>query len=217
MALDDLQEVIEKFKHMIDTHHDYLSGKERRTRQVLIDPLLNALGWDVSDPGAVYLEHNQMDYALMSDDNPVAVVEAKPLGKSLETSKATSQSIAYAVENNIPYIVVTDGDKWKMYEVFKQQTLEDRKLMEFQLSKDLSQDSALQALRIWKPNLATGRPNAKRCSPVLRTTVSRRNKGYPCTETLVDDSARSDADTIPPAYDGLSSTQHCCISNTGQH
>ena len=50
MGLDDLKEVIEKLQGIINTRHDYLLGKERRTRQVLIDPLLGALGWDVSDP-----------------------------------------------------------------------------------------------------------------------------------------------------------------------
>ena len=43
MALDDLKKVIEKLQGMIKAYRDdYLSGKrERRTRQVLIDPLLN--------------------------------------------------------------------------------------------------------------------------------------------------------------------------------
>ena len=78
MALDDLKEVVEKLQNTIKTYRDdYLSGKERRTRQMLIDPLLKVLGWDVLDPGTVYLEHNKMDYALMSNATPVAVIEAK--------------------------------------------------------------------------------------------------------------------------------------------
>ena len=202
MALDDSKEVIEKLQAMIVTHHDYLSGKERRTRQVLIDPLLKAFGWDVSDPGAVYLEYNHMDYALMSDDKPVAVIEAKPLGNALET-KVRTQAIAYAIDNNIPYIVVTNGDRWEMYEVLKPGTPEDKKLMEFQLSKDSSQDTVLQALRIWKPNLATGSPE-EAMQPVLVPTDAGAIKDT-SVDTPVEDSARSDADTIPPAYDGLSS------------
>ena len=201
MALDDLQEVIEQLQEMIATHHDYLSGKERRTRQVLIDPLLKAFGWDVSDPDTVYLEHNHMDYALMSDDRPVAVIEAKPLGNALET-RVRTQAIAYAIDNNIPYIVVANGDRWEMYEVLKPGTPEDKKLMEFQLSKDSSQDTALQALRIWKPNLDAGRPNPA-MQPVLTPPDAVENR---LPTPPVDDSARPDADTVPPAYDGLSST-----------
>lgn len=161
MGLDDLKEVIEELQGLIDTRRDYLLGKERRTRQVLIDPLLKMLGWDVSDPGAVYIEHNWMDYALMSNATPgavpVAVIEAKPLGESLE-KKAITQAIAYAIENNIPYIIVTNGDRWEMYEVLKPGTMEDKKLMEFQLSEHLSQECVLQALRMWHPNLASSSP-----------------------------------------------------------
>ena len=40
MALDDLKEVIETLQGMIDVYRDYLSAYETRTRQVLIDPLL---------------------------------------------------------------------------------------------------------------------------------------------------------------------------------
>lgn len=158
MALDDLKEVVEKLQLVIKTYKaDYLLGKERRTRQMLIDPLLKVLGWDVLDPSAVYLEHNKMDYALMSNATPVAVIEAKPLGESLE-KKAITQAITYAVENTIPYIIVTNGDRWEMYEVFKKADLEDKKLMAFQLSQQLAYECALQALRIWKPNFASGSP-----------------------------------------------------------
>ena len=203
MALDDLKEVIEKLQGTIATHHDYLTGKERRTRQVLIDPLLKAFGWDVSNPGTVCLEHNHMDYALMLDDGPVAVIEAKPLGNSLDT-KVISQAVTYANVNNIPYIVVTNGDRWEMYEVFKSGKLEDKRLMEFELSKNGSFESVLQALRIWKPNLATGHPKAA-MQPVLAPPDAGTIKDTRA-EPPVDDSARPDADTMPPVDDGSSST-----------
>ncbi len=87
MALDDLQRVIENLRNMIEVHRDYLSEDETRTRQVLIDPLLRKLGWDVSDPQAVELEYKmgpqRADYALMSNGQPVAVIEAKRLGRDL--------------------------------------------------------------------------------------------------------------------------------------
>ena len=164
MALDDLKEVIEKLQGMINVHGDYLSAYETRTRQVLIDPLLQTLGWDVSDPGTVQLEYKlreeksgRADYGLMWDNKPIAVVEAKHLGKSLR-DKETQQANTYANENGIPYIIVTDGDRWEMYEVFKPVPLEERRLMKFQLSQQPAHENALQALRIWKPNLASGSP-----------------------------------------------------------
>ncbi len=161
MALDDLQQVIEKLQEMIGRHRDYLSENETRTRQVLIDPLLQALGWDVSDPDIVQLEYKvkqkRADYVLMWNGKPIAVIEAKRLGSSIEDNE-TTQVHAYANQNGIPYMIATDGDRWEMYEVFKQAPLAERQLMKFQLSQQLAHENTLQALRIWKPNLGSGSP-----------------------------------------------------------
>ena len=157
--LDDLQGVIEKLRNMIKTHHGYLSGHETRTRQVLIDPLLRELGWDVTDPDMVHLEYGVekewADYALMSDGKPVALIEAKPFGKPLE-GKATNQVHIYANQKVIPYMIVTDGDRWEMYDVFKQVELPERRVMEFQLSRQQVHESVPRMLQIWKPSLASG-------------------------------------------------------------
>ena len=184
MDLDDLKEVIEGLQLVIKTYKaKYLSGKERRTRQMLIDPLLKVLGWDVLDPGAVYLEHNKMDYALMSNATPVAVIEAKPLGESLE-KKAITQAITYAVENTIPYIIVTNGDRWEMYEVFKKADLEDKKLMAFQLSQQSAQKCVLQALQIWKENPIFEHPEPAAKTEEGKKTSSRLTVTMP-DETVI--------------------------------
>ena len=159
MPLDDLQGIIKKLQDMIEAHRDYLSRHETRTRQVLIDPLLRELGWDVSDPAAVQLEYRVgqqwADYALMSDSQPVAVIEAKRLGRGLEDDEIM-QVLNYANRDGIDYMIVTDGDHWEMYEVFKRGTLEERMLMKLQLSQQLPHKNALQALGMWKPNLVSG-------------------------------------------------------------
>ena len=156
MALDDLQGVIERLQDRIERQRDYLSRHETRTRQVLIDPLLRELGWDVSDPDAVQLEYRVgqqwADYVLVSDSHPVAVIEAKKLGSNLEDDEIM-QVLNYANRDGIDYMIVTDGDQWEMYEVFKRGTLEERMLMKFQLSQQLPHKNALQALGMWKPNL----------------------------------------------------------------
>ena len=158
MALDDLQGVIERLQDKIKTHRSYLSGHETRTRQVLIDPLLRELGWDVSDPEAVQLEYRVgqqwADYALVSNGQPVALIEAKRLGSNLEDDEMM-QVLNYANRDGIDYMIVTDGDKWEMYEVFKRGALEERLLMKFQLSQQLPHKNVLQVLGMWKPNLVS--------------------------------------------------------------
>lgn len=157
--LDDLKEVIEKLQGVINTHLDYLEKKEARTRQVLIDPLLLALGWDVSNPNAVQIEYQVRtkwaDYVLMWEQagKPIAVVEAKRLGNSLEDDE-TAQAHIYANQAGIDYMIVTDGDRWKMFKAYGRGTLEDRQLIDFQLSKHLSEECVLQAARMWKEIVA---------------------------------------------------------------
>lgn len=172
MALDDLTATIEKLQDRIRTHRPYLSGNETATRQVLIDPLLLALGWDVSDPAQVALEYSagggRADYALMPNDQPVAVIEAKNLGTSLE-EREIMQALTYAHSRVIEYMVVTNGDDWRMYDVFARQPIEERILMQFSITQTPAHESALQALRMWRPNVASsGNPMPAR-APVLQS------------------------------------------------
>ena len=170
MALDDLQGVIEKLQQIIKGHRDYLSRHETRTRQVLIDPLLRELGWDVSDPAAVQLEYRVgqqwADYALMSNGRPLAVIEAKKLGSDLEDNQMM-QVLNYANRDGIEYMIVTDGDRWEMYEVFQRGALEERLSMKLELSQQLAHKNTLQALAIWRPNLASDDGPSQASEPVF--------------------------------------------------
>lgn len=111
---------IQAIRSRIETHREYIGGHETRTRQLLIDPLLRELGWDLEDPGQVHLEFKiesgRPDYALWSNGMVVAVIEAKTLGKNLENDP--SQVIKYGIDRNIPDLrifVKTDGDRWLIF------------------------------------------------------------------------------------------------------
>ena len=68
MPLDALVNVIDTLQKRIATHRQSLQDSEMRTRMALIDPLLTALGWDVSYPSLVTPEYSvgkgRADYAL---------------------------------------------------------------------------------------------------------------------------------------------------------
>ena len=188
MALDDLKETIETLRERIQAHRAYLEGYETRTRQVLIDTMLHKLGWDVGDPNSVELEYrigrDWADYVLMGSGRPIAVIEAKALGKPLD-EKETMQALNYANTAGIPYMTLTNGDHWRMLEVFKQAPIKDRILMNFQLTQDEPYACALQALGLWRPNLASGKPQ-EAATPVMRekpahaksaSTASKSSRG----------------------------------------
>lgn len=175
MALDDLKETIKTLRERIQARRAYLEGNETRTRQALIDPMLRTLGWDVEDPNSVELEYGikrkWADYALMKSGRPIAVIEAKSLGRALKDDEKM-QALNYANMDGIDYMAVTNGDHWQMFDVFKRGQLDNRTLMEFQLTRDEPYACALQALGLWRPNLASGKPQ-EAATPVMIEKLTR--------------------------------------------
>ena len=52
-----LEESIAEARKVLKGHDEYLRGNETRTRVLVIDGVLTALGWDIKDPSRVRLEH----------------------------------------------------------------------------------------------------------------------------------------------------------------
>ena len=161
--LDDLVSVIETLQKRIGAHGATLRENETRTRMALIDPLLTALGWDVSDPALVTPEYDvsgrKADYALLgTDGQPAATLEAKKLGESLASHRM--QMLNYSNASGVEYAGLTDGDHWELYEVFQRGQLEDRRILEVSISGMPAHEIALKMLLLWQPNLASSKPVA---------------------------------------------------------
>ncbi len=159
--LDDLVRTIETLKERIRNHRDDLSANETRTRMALIDPLLTALGWDTSDPACVVPEctvgGGRADYGLRTPGRqPDAFIEAKKLGEDLQPHR--EQMTRYSNMAGVKYAGLTDGDRWELYEVFKQASLDERRILNISILSDPPHECALKLLLLWRPNLASGSP-----------------------------------------------------------
>ena len=159
--LDDLVSAIETLQQRIRNHGANLRENETRTRMALIDPLLTALGWDVSDPSAVTPEYSVSgrwaDYALLRPDGqPAATIEAKKLGESLGSHRM--QMLNYSNASGVEYAGLTDGDHWELYEVFKPGRLEERRIVDVSIVDMQTHQIALQLLPLWRINMASGQP-----------------------------------------------------------
>ena len=83
--------------------------------------MIEALGWDVRDPDVVRREFrpkgadDPVDYALQIDDRPRVLVEAKALGEPLDDRRFIKQILGYAVMAGVPWCVLTDGDRWHLF------------------------------------------------------------------------------------------------------
>ncbi len=160
MPLDDLVSVIETLQQRIATHRQSLQQNEIRTRTALIDPLLTALGWDVSDPALVTPEYSVdggwADYALRGPGNqPAAIVEAKRLGTLVENH--LSQMVNYCIQEGIAYSGVTDGSHWQVYRTFEQVPLAEKRVLDVNIGNTPAYECALKLLLLWRPNLSSGK------------------------------------------------------------
>ena len=191
MALDELAATIETIKERIVGHRTSLAANETRTRQVLIDPLLAALGWNVSDPNQVELEYDvrgrRADYALLVDAKPVVVIEAKRLGHQLVDDNSM-QVMNYANTAGIDYMVVTNGDEWTMYSVFERGAIEDRVVMELGILRESSHVNALKSLSLWRANVGSGSGSVAANLPILTASRARdANSNNDQFQAVVDD------------------------------
>ena len=130
-------------------------------RPTLINPLLQALGWDPADPSLVALEYRAgvgwADYALKGPGNrSAAVIEAKRLGTFVENH--LDQAVGYCIQEGIAYAGVTDGNHWQLYRTFDPRPLAEKIVLDVRIDNTSAHKLALQLLLLWQPNLASGQP-----------------------------------------------------------
>ena len=165
--LSELVQTIETLQKRISERGVELRKNEFRTRIVLIDPLLKALGWDVADSEMVTVEfetgNGRADYALLTDGaaSPRMVIEAKKLNEPLAPHRM--QLVNYANVEGIAYGCLTDGNFWEVYDIFPNfagvpQPLDQRKLLDVTIAGGgrTSVQLAFDMLRLWRNNLQSG-------------------------------------------------------------
>ena len=159
MLLDDLVTAIQAVQQRIREHGTTLSQNEFRTRLALIDPILNALGWDVSDPVFVTPEYQagngRADYALLGPDgNPRAFIEAKRLNEPLDAHQ--DQVFKYTWDQKLFYGGLTDGNRWVLEDVTAAFSGRKGRLLDVKISEETAYRCALKLLLIWRPTFAAG-------------------------------------------------------------
>ena len=96
------------------------TSSESNTKKKIIEPLLEILWWDPRR-NEVMLEYpirigsttKYVDYALMLEDKPVVLVEAKPFDTTLSYDDS-GQIISYGRVEDVQWVVLTNGRKLKV-------------------------------------------------------------------------------------------------------
>jgi Restriction Enzyme Adenine Methylase Associated/Type I restriction enzyme R protein N terminus (HSDR_N) len=150
-GFDALGAVLSDVADRVQRYRDSRIG-EQNTKATLIVPVLRALGWDVEDLDEVHLEYRfkrqdrPVDYALMLQRKPVLFIEAKGLDEDLNDRRWASQVVSYATVAGVEWVVLTNGDEYRLYNSHAPVDLDQKLFRTVRISQD--GPGAADALRL---------------------------------------------------------------------
>ncbi len=135
--IDRLREIaanIDKVRHQLQT--------EEATKNALVMPFINALGYNVFDPGEVVPEFTadvgtkkgeKVDYAIMRNGSPILLFECKTVGRNLDKETPT-QLYRYFSVTPARFSVLTNGIEYRFYSDLEEPNkMDHRPFFEFSL------------------------------------------------------------------------------------
>lgn len=151
-----MKELIEK----IDKEKSY-ANNEQATKVAFINPFLDNLGYDVRDPRKVQHEYSseaggkkgeKVDYAIMKDNIPIMIVEAKHHDKKL-VSWGTQLQRYFNVMPSVKFAILTNGIEYKFFTDFDEvNMLDNQPFMHINLN-DMSESNFKQLEKFAYDNL----------------------------------------------------------------
>jgi len=117
----ELEEYVRKAKEFIENNPNI---NEQDTKTVLVDPLIEILGWD-KFKNEVKTEYpiqmgggsHRVDYALKLEGVPAVLMEVKQLGKDLK--QYARQAISYGRVEDVKWVTLTNGEEIEIYNTEK--------------------------------------------------------------------------------------------------
>lgn len=157
--LEPLVSAIRKSRDVIDSHRAHVSKNEIRTRNILVDPVLRALGWDVSVLEDVEVEFGagkqRVDYALLGKNRkPLVLIEAKKLDEELNSKR--TQMLTYCTEVGVQFGVLTDGNCWDLYDLWQSTSMDERRVFQLIIGSRTPAVAARMLLCLWKEYVCEG-------------------------------------------------------------
>ena len=159
MSIRAVEDAIRRVRQQLTDYPrpDYLYN-ETTTRNVVINPMLEALGWDLrnldqcgyeTDPKGELWGKKPSDYVLGAPSGrTVVVIEAKRLGNRLTTDREEEQLAGYAEGILSGAAVLTNGTDWYIYNLRKRGSFSDKLIGEIYLL-DCDVREAARTLHTW--------------------------------------------------------------------
>ena len=110
-------------------HDDLFSKSEAVIKQIIILPILEALGWNIHDYNEVFPEYStgnkRVDYSLRKSGENKVFIEVKKIREELAMHQ--EQLLQYAFSSGIEVAVLTNGLSWWFYLPLNPGDWKDRK------------------------------------------------------------------------------------------
>ena len=146
MAQKDVEKAIQRANDLMEDEEYYLYSNEMETRYTIIDPVLRALGWDLSDPGQVSFEveltsYGRVDYVLFDEQGrSCLVLEAKALGNWRTSNERQMQMYVRGTRQG--YAILTNGRMWKVWDLYQRGSFAKKFILEFDITEKPARASA---------------------------------------------------------------------------
>ena len=128
---------------------DFSQGSEQATREMAVNPVIGALGWDTFNPEEVAREYSvrggRVDYCLRGQMSNLVLIEVKRSGTEL--GEHQEQLLRYAFDEGVPLAVLTDGLVWWLYLPMAGGSWEQRRFFRTNLREQHSGDAAAAIYR----------------------------------------------------------------------
>jgi hypothetical protein len=137
----DFIDQIQALASRLDKQLDHITTEEA-TKNALVMPFINALGYNVFDPTEVVPEFTadvgikkgeKVDYAIMRDGSPIMLFECKSVGANLDEVHA-SQLFRYFHVSSARIGVLTNGVTYRFYtDLEEPNKMDERPFLEFDM------------------------------------------------------------------------------------
>jgi len=134
----NVDKILDEIKKKIVDYKDK-NINEAQTKSWFIQPFFESLGWDFSKPDEVIPEASddagaKPDYVFCLDEKPKLLIEAKSLSNRLDDDKMITNKLNYCNNLNVPLLIITNGDTYKIYYAELKEKAKDKLLEEFSIS-----------------------------------------------------------------------------------
>jgi len=138
---DKLIKIIEKAKSLKNKDIN-----ESQTKEWLIRPFFEYLGWDFSNPDEVVPEDNDStgkrpDYSFLINNKKKILIEAKALSNPLDDTKMINEKMNYCQNSQVPFLIITNGILYKIFYSKLEGPNTEKILFDFILNDDLDEET----------------------------------------------------------------------------